>query len=422
MRSADATASVHACARALTAEHEAVVYRLSVPRYLLGQALGERVPWVLWGAPGPLSLQRLPDPQPPGPGWAVLQPRLAGICGSDVAIVRGSTSPSLSPFHSFPAVLGHEVVADVLGPADHPLLGRRVVVDPVVSCYVRGEEPCPACAQGWTQRCTRRAMRGALGPGTLIGYHAQLPGGFSRRMLAHERQLYLVPDGLQDELAVLAEPYAIALHGVLRSAPRAAHKVLVLGAGTVGLLTLLALRLHADGAEVHVVARHPHQRRFALALGASRAYGHEGAAVAVQAAVGAELLRPLMGRPVFSHGFDFVYDCVGTARSLSDALRVTRPGGTLVVVGTAGPLRVDWSFVWANELQVLGTFGYGREADGEHTFTHALRDLATEAAATATSLVTHRYRLEDYRKAMRAQLRAGAERPLKAVFDLREAD
>ncbi len=399
---------------------KAVLYRVSIPRFLLGQALGKRLPWVLWGAPGPLSLRSLPEPQAPGPGFATLRPRLSGICGSDVAIVRGKTSPAQSPFYSFPAVLGHEVLADVVGPDGHPLQGRRVVIDPVISCYVRGDPPCPACAAGQTQRCARRSSQKGIGPGTLIGYQAQLPGGFSRRMLAHESQLYEVPPALPDELAVLAEPYAIALHAVLRRPPQAGEKVLVLGAGTVGLLTLLALKLHGEGSEVHVVARHPHQRRFALALGADRAYGHEGAAVAVQAAVGAELLRPLLGRPVFSSGFDLVYDCVGSAQSLGDALRVTRPGGTLVLVGTAGPLSVDWSFVWANELQLLGTFGYGREAGGEHTFAIALRDLATERAAPAAGLVTHRYRLDEYRQAMRAHLDAGSERPLKAVFDLRD--
>ncbi len=398
----------------------ALVYRVSIPRYLLGQALGRRMPWVLWGPPGPLSLRSVPLPQVPGEGFLALRPRLSGICGSDVAIVRGETSPAQSPFHSFPAVLGHEVLADVVTPEDHPLAGRRVAVDPMISCHVRGEEPCAACRTGQTQLCERRSSRSGIGPGTLIGYQSRLPGGFSRRMLAHESQLHPVPDGVSDELAVLTEPYAIALHAVLRRPPLPGEKVLVLGAGTIGLLTLLALRLRGSGAEAHVVARHAHQRRFALALGATRAYGYEGAAVAVQAAAGAELLRPLLGRPVFSSGFDLVYDCVGTNRSLDDALRVTRPGGTMVLVGTAGPAKVDWSFVWAGELQILGTFGYGREASGEHTFSLALRDLGTEGAAPAAGLITHRYRLEEYRQAMRAHLVAGAERPLKAVFDLRD--
>lgn len=398
----------------------AVVYRVSIPRYLLGRALGRRLPWVLWGPPGPLSLCNLPEPQPPGPGFLTLRPRLCGICGSDAAIVRGATSPAQSPFHSFPAVLGHEVLADVVGPENHRLAGRRVVVDPVISCHVRGVAPCDACAKGQTQRCARRADPGGIGPGSLIGYQTRLPGGFSQRMLAHESQIYAVPDDLPDSLAVLAEPYAIALHAVLRRPPTPRAKVLVLGAGAIGLLTLLALRLHSADAEVHVVARHPHQQRFALALGAARVYGLEGAAAAVEAAVGARALRPLLGKAVFSGGFDAVYDCVGSAQSLDDALRTARPGAGVTLVGTAGHANVDWSFVWAKELEIIGSFGYGLEASGEHTFDLALRDLAQPAAAPALEMVTHRYRLTDFRQAMREQLGGARPRPIKAVFDLRQ--
>ncbi len=395
-----------------------LVYRVSIPRYLMGRALGPVWPWLLYGPLSSISLQRRPLPQPPQGDWLELGTRLCGICGSDVALLRGKSSPALSPFHSFPAVLGHEVLADVAGPVGDALAGRRVVVDPVISCQMRGIEPCPACASGQSQQCRRRGERDGLGPGTLVGYHAQLPGGFGDRLFAHRSQLYAVPDAVPDERAVLAEPYAIALHGVLRSPPPAGAKLLVLGGGTIGLLTVAALARHAQ-AEIHLVARHPHQRRLGLELGAHRAYGPPGASVAVQAAVAAQLLRPLMGPPVFSDGFDYVYDCIGSEDSLRDSLRVTRHGGTLVLLGTAGSVNVDWSFVWANELDLIGCFGYGRETDGRHTFQWALDDFAAHDGAAFERLITDRYRLQDYREAMRRQLVAGPNRPLKAVFDFR---
>ncbi len=395
-----------------------LVYRVSIPRYLMGRALGPVWPWLLYGPLSSISLQRRPLPRPPQGDWLELGTRLCGICGSDVALLRGKSSPALSPFHSFPAVLGHEVLADVAGPVGDALAGRRVVVDPVISCQMRGIEPCPACASGQSQQCRRRGERDGLGPGTLVGYHAQLPGGFGDRLFAHRSQLYAVPDAVPDERAVLAEPYAIALHGVLRSSPPAGAKLLVLGGGTIGLLTVAALARHAQ-AEIHLVARHPHQRRLGLELGAHRAYGPPGASVAVQAAVAAQLLRPLMGPPVFSDGFDYVYDCIGSEDSLRDSLRVTRHGGTLVLLGTAGSVNVDWSFVWANELDLIGCFGYGRETDGRHTFQWALDDFAAHDGAAFERLITDRYRLQDYREAMRRQLVAGPNRPLKAVFDFR---
>ncbi len=395
-----------------------LVYRVSIPRYLLGRSLGPVWPWLLYGPLSSIALQRRPLPQPPEGDWLELRTRLCGICGSDVALMRGKSSPSLSPFHSFPAVLGHEVLADVAGPDGDALAGRRVVVDPVISCQMRGVEPCPACAAGQSQQCRRRGERDGLGPGTLVGYHSRLPGGFGDRLFAHRSQLYAVPDHVPDERAVLSEPYAIALHAVLRSLPPVGAKVLVLGGGTIGLLTVAALARHTQ-AETHLVARHPHQRRLGLELGAQRAYGAPGATVAVQAAVEAQLLRPLMGPPVFSDGFDCVYDCIGSEESLRDSLRVTRHGGKLVLLGTAGPVQVDWSFVWANELDLIGCFGYGRESDGRHTFAWALDDFAAADGTVLERLITDRYRLEDYRQAIRRQLVAGPNRPLKAVFDFR---
>ena len=397
---------------------QGLVYRVSIPRYLLGRTLGPAWPWLLYGPLSSVSLQARELPAPPDGDWLELRTRLCGICGSDIALVRGKSSPSLSPFHSFPAILGHEVLAEVAGPAEDDLSGNRVVVDPVITCQMRGVEPCPACAAGQGQQCRRRGERGNLGPGTLLGYQARLPGGFGDRLWAHRSQLYVVPDGVPDERAVLAEPYAIALHAVLRKLPPPDAKVLVLGGGTIGLLTVAALRRHTV-AEVHLVARHPHQRKLGLDLGAQHAYGPPGATVAVQAAVEAELLRPLLGPPVFSDGFDFVYDCIGSAESLRDSLRVTRHGGTLVLLGTAGPVQVDWSFVWANELDLVGSFGYGRESDGRHTFAWVLDDFAGADTGAFERLVTDRYRLKDYRQALRRQLVAGPNRPLKAVFDFR---
>ena len=394
-----------------------LVYRVSIPRYLLGRALGGPWPWLLYGPLSSVSLRTFALPDPPAGDWLELRTRLTGICGSDIGLVRGTSSPSLSPFHSFPAVLGHEVLADVAAPAGDPLFGRRVVVDPVVSCAVRGAQPCPACAAGQSQQC-RRGDREGIGPGTLLGYHARLPGGFGERLWAHRSQLYPVPDDVPDERAVLAEPYAIALHAVLRRLPPQGAKVLVLGGGAIGLLTVAALTRHS-GAEVHLVARHPRQRELGLALGAKRAYGAPGAPAAVVEAVGARALRPLMGPQVFSDGFDCVYDCIGSAASLGDSLRVTRHGGVLVLLGAAGSVQVDWSFVWSNEIDLVGCFGYGREADGRHTFAWALDDFQADGGGLFERLITDTYRLRDYRAALRRQLVAGPTRPLKAVFDFR---
>lgn len=399
---------------------KAIIYRLSIPRYLLGRAVGRHLPWVYYGPLGPAQIAEVAAPEPPGPGWVRIRPRLAGICGSDVGVIRGRTSPAQSPFHSFPAILGHEVVGDAVVPEGHPLHGQRVVVSPYLSCAARGEELCPACQAGQTQLCWRHADPHGIGPGTLIGYQRRLPGGFTEEMLAHEGQVHVVPPALSDELAVLSEPYAIALHAVLLRLPRSGERVLVVGAGAIGLLTLLALRLHSPAAEVHVVARYDHQKRLAQELGARGVHsGPDAILRAVEAATGATPLRPVIGRTVYSGGFDAIYDCVGSAQSIGDALRVARPRAAVVLIGTAGLLKVDWSFVWSQELRILGAYGYGQEQSGEHTFEIALRDLMRPEAGNAAAIVTHRYRLQEYRRALRDHMTAGGERPLRGVFDLR---
>lgn len=399
---------------------KALVYRLSIPRYLLGRALGRMLPWVYYGPLGPARIEDVASPDVPGPGWVRLRPRLTGICGSDIGVIRGRTSPAQSPFHSFPAILGHEVVADALVPEGHPLHQERVVVSPYLSCIAREEPLCPACAAGQTQLCWRHADPHGIGPGTLIGYQRSLPGGFSEEMLAHESQIHVVPHDMPDEIAVLSEPYAIAVHAVLRHLPEAGDRVLVVGAGAVGLLTVLALQLHSPPAEIHVVARHPHQAEIARALGAQAVYaGKDAILQAAEAATGAKRLRPIIGRDVFSGGFDVAYDCVGSRQSVGDSLRVLRPRGTLVLVGTAGSIEVDWSFVWSQELRILGAYGYGQEQSGEHTFEIALRDLAGPRAHGIEAVVTHRYRLAEYRRALREHIAAAPDRPLRGVFDLR---
>jgi len=127
--------------------------------------------------------------------------------------VTPAMTAMLSPFSSFPAILGHEVVAVVeeAGTGADVATGQRVVLDPIISCAVRGLDPCPGCRAGTPALC-RRAAEGDLSPGMLIGFCRDLPGGWSEGMLAHSSQLHAVPKQLSDEAAALIEPLACGLH------------------------------------------------------------------------------------------------------------------------------------------------------------------------------------------------------------------
>ncbi|MGH9303623.1 MAG: alcohol dehydrogenase catalytic domain-containing protein, partial [Acidimicrobiales bacterium] len=118
---------------------------------------------------GPLTLSEIDPPEPKGPGWTRLSPRLSGICGSDLATLDGRSSRYFEQIVSFPFVPGHEIVADAVGGRFD---GSRVVVEPVLGCEARGlEPPCDACAAGHKGSCERISF-GALSPGLQTGYCA----------------------------------------------------------------------------------------------------------------------------------------------------------------------------------------------------------------------------------------------------------
>jgi threonine dehydrogenase-like Zn-dependent dehydrogenase len=222
---------------------------------------------------------------------------------------------------------------------------------------------------------------------------------------------------------VLVEPVSIGVHAVLWKVPPPGAKVLVVGSGMMGYAAVAALRWLAPGVTVVQATHLPYQRDMALALGADEAHcaATDGPlAEKVAAVTGAKLLRPIIGRPVLTEGFDVVYDCVGTAASLQDAFYFTRPRGTIVLVGAPGELPgLDWTFVWARELTIVGTLGYGIEAwEGEavRTFDLTMR-LMRERPLPLASLVTHRFPLADVDGAMRANLDRAGSRSLKTVFE-----
>jgi threonine dehydrogenase-like Zn-dependent dehydrogenase len=388
---------------------------------LLPRWTGGWMPWV------GLSSYTLPDL--PGPQWVRLRPLLAGICGSDISMLTGRASSMLSPFSSFPAILGHEVVATVeeAGADAGVTAGQRVVLDPIISCAVRGLEPCPGCRAGTPALC-RRATEGDLSPGMLIGFCHDLPGGWSEGMLAHASQLHPVPERLSDEVAALAEPLACGLHAVLAQPPADGDRALVIGGGAIGLGTLAALRMTAPATETTIVVRHRVQAGLAAQLGARHVVVDRDGNGARRAAVelaGAREHRALVGGSTLTGGYELVYDCVGTAASLDAAQRVTAPRGHLALIGSVGVVRqLDLTLAWARELRIIGSYVYGREAalrGGPHTIDHLMTLLCADGAPDVSGLVTHRFRLEDWRAALRTAMGHGRAASIKVVFDHRAA-
>lgn len=394
----------------------ALRFDVSVPGFLLARTLGRLSKGLLFGPLGGLRFGETPPPELPGPEWVRLRVMQAGICGTDLANLTYRASPAMEPFGSFPAVPGHEILARVEetgGAVDDLAPGRRVAVDPILSCRVRGyDDPCRSCARGLHGTCERAGEEGPLeldgrrlARGLTIGYHRDLPGGWGETVVAHRSQIVPVPDALDDRAGVLVEPLSIGMHAVLRSRP-IQGPVLVIGSGPIALGTVWALR--AAGYEGTVVgqAKRPHEIRLARRLGASDVVqpGNEARQALVD--TGAMAYQPLVGPEVYAGGgFPTVFDCVGNAGSLSQALRYAAPRGTLVVLGCAGELRkLDLTFLWARELEVRGFVGYGAEewrGERRHTFEVTLERLV-ETGAPVGEMVTHVFPLEQYRDALKA--------------------
>jgi threonine dehydrogenase-like Zn-dependent dehydrogenase len=401
----------------------------SALNYRALRAVGSLLPrwtggWMPW-----LGISSYTLPSLPGPEWVRLTPLLSGICGSDISMLTGRASATLSPFSSFPAILGHEVVATVAeaGAAAGVATGQRVVLDPVISCAVRGLEPCPGCRAGTPALC-RRADEGTLSAGMLIGFCHDLPGAWSEGMLAHASQLHVVPDALSDEAAVLAEPLACGLHAVLARPPAGGERALVIGGGAIGLGTLAALRMVAPATEVAIVVRHPVQADLATRLGAHHVvldHHGEGARRAAVEHASAREHAALVGGPTLTGGFELVYECVGSAASLEAAQRVTAPRGALALIGSVTIVKgLDLTLAWARELRITGNYVYGQEASvpaQPHTIAHLMRLLTAAGAPEVSGLVTHRFRLDDWRAAMRAAMGRERAASVKVVFDHRPA-
>lgn len=398
---------------------KALVYRRSVPLYLAGSLAGRLFPRRFFPRLTPLDLKEVPAPSAPE-GWVTLRNRLCGICGSDLHLLQGSESFLLEPYGSFPAVLGHEVVAEVVSssaPGGEWSAGDRVAVEPVLSCLIRGLPPCRYCAAGEYHLCENFTM-GNLAPGPVQGYNRSIGGGMAGVSIAHPAQLVRIPRDLPDELAVLSDSLASALHPVLRHFPEDGQCAIVFGAGILGQHVLRSLRALGSAARTIVVARHAFQKDLAYAGGADEVLMSPSRRD-IARAVRARFLPTTLGGGNLEGGADLLFDCVGTRHSLQEGLLALRAGGKIVMaatIGSAGP--VDFSSIWFRELHVTGSAFYS-ESDFQgrrmRTYQRAVELLASKGDLFR-GLVSHVFPLTDYVDAFRAAVDKRTWKSMKVVL------
>lgn len=300
-----------------------------------------------------------PEPSA-GPGEVTLELAGAGLCHTDLGMIRGTYGPGSGYSPEFPLVLGHEYVGRVIetGPGAGLPVGARVVGSAHLTCGA-----CAWCARGRSMLCDERKVLGL-----------DVNGVFAERFVLPARNLAVLPPGMPDELAVLAEPFAVAAHAVDAARVTPADDICVVGPGTVGLLTVGALENH----HVTVVGRPEDaaQMERARQLGADET---------VTTAAGTERLH---GR------FDVVFETAGAASAVTTGTRLLGRGGRLACVGLpAQEARFSSARLSWNEQTIIGCRAYDLS-----TWASVPERLA--AAAGLASLVTHTVHLSDYQHAL----------------------
>lgn len=399
---------------------KSLVIDLSPRRVLATKALAAVWTGACFGPLAPLRLLDLPPAPLPGPEWVRVRTRLAGICGSDLHLVfiQGSLSvaPAALPGRS-PGFLGHEAVGQVVevGPGVRGLApGDRVAMDGSNDCSSLGiTPPCPACAEGNRIVCYNTVEHRDPQPAG---------GGWGEEFVRHESNLFKVPAQMTDEEAVLLEPASNGVRAALRAEPAPGEKALVIGAGTIGLMTIQALRAAEPALDITAAVLFDRQRDEAEARGADRALVRADLFDAAASVAGARIYSGLAGNRAAVGGFDFVCDCVGSPATLSTALRCTRACGRVVLVGAAlAPMKIDLTPVWYHEVDIRGMRSHGvEEWDGERLTSY--QRVASWIAAKRirlSGMVTARFPLSEYRRALSLAAARDKRRrwSLKVAFD-----
>lgn len=300
-----------------------------------------------------LELQTVPAPRPERPDDVLVRVHAASVCGSDLHGYTGKTGRRTPPL-----IMGHEAAGEVaaVGEAVTSVRpGDRVALLPLIY------RPDPV---------TGRVVRQMIG--------MNLPGAYAEYTVVPETNIYPIPDTLPYTTAALTEPTAVAVHAVGLARIRPYDRVLVIGAGTIGLLTTQVLRL-AGAREVAVSDVSDARLAIARQMGASTVINP---AAQDFAAVVAGLTD--------GQGFDMTFEAVGISATVGQSVAAVRDGGTIVWIGNSQRIvEVDMQAIVTRELQVLGSYGMN-----ERDFARALAMLS-DGRVDVAALITRRAALDE---------------------------
>lgn len=282
---------------------------------------------------GPKDVQIVDLAEPVArPGSLVVAVDRCAIGGSDLLAFETGNLPA-------PAWFGHAWsgrVVELGAGVEHHFAGERVVGAAPPPCGA-----CPHCVAGLPENCDL-VLEMIVGTDGLASSH----GAFAERIRVDHRRVRATPEGLDDNDAALAEPAAVAAHGIARSGVGIGDLVVVIGAGPIGLITAELARI-AGASRVVAIDPNEARRELACDLGSDAAYGS------------AADVGPWLERHGHGLGADVVFDCVGADAVLTDAVDLARHGGTVVAVGvsSSSTRSVPADFV-RNEITIRASLGY----------------------------------------------------------------
>ena len=364
---------------------------------------------------------------------------LGGICASDLHQIdlHVSLYESILASPQTPFPLGHEVVGlvDAVGEEVSSFSkGDRIVYTPIASCKSYGIPLCPSCITNNPQACFCLA-------GDSIDSDLSLPyrktnsfggfggGGFSEYFVGFQDQMFKIPEVIPDEHAVLTEPLAVAVHAVLESPPKRNDCVIVIGAGIIGLMTILVIKHFFPTVTIISVARYSFQAEQARLMGASHVILERVLSKRKSEIVSitqGHLFKPTLSPTVLygEQGPDMIYDCVASENTVNESLSMIKHHGGVVFIGMGFTVtkHVDWSLQIHKEISIKGAFVHGIETFQNQTkpaFDWAL-GIISQYSEKFVDLVTHFYKIAEYKKAIVVARSKGKNQAIKVVFDYRK--
>ncbi len=372
--------------------------------------------------------------------WCVLKTKLSGICGSDhkQIFLDGNRDNPMTALISWPQVLGHEVVGYLeKGKFKSNLkVGDRIVLNPWISCVSRQiKPPCIACQSGKNTLC-RNFNKGNLTPGIHTGNSSDVTGGFAEYLPAHESMTIPIPDDITWEQALLSDPFSVAFHSILKVSVKPGSICAVYGCGNLGLLTILILKKVFDDVQVIAISRFSHQAAMAKKFGADLVINSSPTKRVIEEIadhVNCDIFSLKGKRPWLIEGVDYLFDTVASPETLETGIRIVKArkkdtetnrllSGVIVVTGVSSPKRYEWTPWYFKEISIIGSNAFAIEEfedHREHAYFHYFRFLQ-EGRLNPTPIITHKFPLEEYKKAFLTARAQKKHKSIKVIFSFND--